>query len=298
MPSPAATCSSGSPTNTSAVPMFGVVAVKRSTRCVPELAPPSMTLHWLMSSSRMSQEWASFLASTVRSGSPSRSGTLPTEANAGVALAVVRSRLLQALASSAAPTTSRTYERIETPLGGTPEAGCKVRAQLSCGPIPRRRGVRATGLVRRRVMLLALEREKLVNRADRGRVPARDPHFPTARPIDRLVADRRAALAHYRRAGHGLGVYLERFREVACAERGLNVPHVCANRRDGGRVGGIIAIEDDAPAVRQILKDVRGGVLVDTHDMGAAGLHRGEIVVRPFAGRDYEGRDAADDSDR
>ncbi len=147
-------------------------------------------------------------------------------------------------------------------------------------------------------MLLALKREKLVNRADRGRVAARDPYFPAARPIDRLVADRRTTLAHQRGTGYGLRVYLEWFREVARAERGLNVPHVRANRRDGARVSGIVAIEDDTPAVRQILKDVRGGGLVDAHDVRAAGLHRGEVSIRALARPAYERDGEADDSDR
>src|SRR5256712_155026 len=218
MPSLAATCTSGSPSTPSAVPMFGVVAVERSTLCVPGLTPPSTTLHWLMSSSRMSQEWASFLASTVRSGSPSRSGTLPVDANAGLALAVVRSGLLQALASSAAATTSKTYERIATPLGGYPR-GLQAPCAIVLGG-RRRSGVVAPQrfLVSLRMMLLALKRQKLMNRADRGRVATRDPHLPTPRAIDRRVADRRAPVAHDRRAGHRLRVDLEGFREVAGAE--------------------------------------------------------------------------------
>src|SRR5688572_8858894 len=65
--------------------MFGVVAVKRSTRCTPGVTPPSTTAHWLASSSRMIQERDSFFASTVRSGTPSRSGMPPDDANAGAA---------------------------------------------------------------------------------------------------------------------------------------------------------------------------------------------------------------------
>src|SRR5436190_19445147 len=270
MPSLAATCSSGSPTKTSASPMFGVVAVKRSTLCVPGLTPPSITLHWLASSSRMSQEWASFLASTVRSGRPSRSGMLPVEANAGLALAVVRSRLLQALASSAAATTSKTYERIATPLGGY-QRGAASSMRDCCGG-RRRSGVAAPQrfLVRRRVMPVALKREKRLNRADRGRVASRDPHFPAPRAIDRHVADCRAPVAHHRCAGHGLRVHLERLREVARAERRGDLAHVTANRGDRSGVGCIVALENDTATVGQVFEDVRRRVLIDALDVRSA----------------------------
>src|SRR3989442_13689786 len=108
-----------------------------------------------------------------------------------------------------------------------------------------------------RVMRVALEREKLMNRRDCGRVAAGDPYFPAARTIDRLVPDRVATRLHDRRPRHDLRVDSERLGEVARAERGLNVPHGRANRGDPGPVTGIIAIEDDTPAIRQILKDVR-----------------------------------------
>src|SRR5438552_9152181 len=81
-------------------------------------------------------------------------------------------------------------------------------------------------LVPRRVMLFALKREELVNRRHRDRVVAPDAHFPSPRPIDRLIADRRAPRAHHRRAGHGLRVYRKRLGEVAGAERGRDVVHV------------------------------------------------------------------------
>src|SRR3989442_11913820 len=149
-----------------------------------------------------------------------------------------------------------------------------------------------------RVMRVALKREKLVNRSDRGRVAARDPYFPAARTIDRLVPDRVATRLHDRRPRHDLRVDRERFGEVARAERGLNVPHVRANRRDRGRVRGIVAIEDDTPAIRQILKDVRRRVLVDTHDARAARLHRREILVRTLATRENDRYDEAADSER
>jgi len=140
----------------------------------------------------------------------------------------------------------------------------------------------------RRVVLLALKREKVVDRRDGNGIVARDAHFPTPRAIDGLVADRGVPCSHDPRARDGLRVDGERFGEIARAERRLNVAHVRANRGDGSGVGRIVTLEDDAPTVREILKDVRGGVLIDTHDMRAARLHRGEVGVRPLAGRDYD----------
>ena len=87
------------------------------------------------------------------------------------------------------------------------------------------------------MMLLPLECEEFVNRADRRRVAARDPHFPAPRAIDRCIADRRAPVAHHGRARHDLRVHLEGFREVARAERRGYLAHVHANRGDGGAVG-------------------------------------------------------------
>src|SRR6266571_2900904 len=145
----------------------------------------------------------------------------------------------------------------------------------------------ASGLMPRRMMLRALKREKLVNGANRGRVAARDPHFPAPGPIDLVITDRAAARRHHTRPGHGLGMHLEGFGEVARAKRGLDVTQVRANRGDGDGVGRVVALEHDAAAVREVLKDMRGCVLVDAHDVRAARLHRGEVGRIPgsLAGR-------------
>src|SRR6266480_4058470 len=148
------------------------------------------------------------------------------------------------------------------------------------------------------MVLLSLEREKLMYRPDRDRVVTPDAHFPSPRPIDRLVTDRRASLAHPDRAGHGLRVHLEWLGEVAGAKRGGDVAHVRANRRDRGGVDGIITIQHYPAAVGQILEHVRGRVLVDAHDVRAPRLHRSEIVVRPLAPHEHERYDEATDSDR
>src|SRR5439155_1996103 len=152
----------------------------------------------------------------------------------------------------------------------------------------------------RGMMLRALKREKLVNGANRGRVAARDPHFPAPRPLYRLILDRAAVGRHNRSSRYNLGMDRERFGEIARAERRLDVAHVPPNLRDGGAIRGVVALQHDAAAVGEILEDVRGGVLVDTHDVRAARLHRGEVGRIPgsLAGRAYEGRAEPDDSDR
>jgi len=119
-------------------------------------------------------------------------------------------------------------------------------------------------------MLRALKREEFVNRTHRNRVAARDPHFPAPGPIDLGIPDRAAARRHHSGPGNGLGMDREGLGEVARTERGLDVAQVRANRGDGGGVGRVVALEHDAAAIGEVLKDVRGSVLVDTHDVRAA----------------------------
>jgi len=120
------------------------------------------------------------------------------------------------------------------------------------------------------MMLRALKREEFVNRTHRNRVAARDPHFPAPGPIDLGIPDRAAARRHHSGPGNGLGMDREGLGEVARTERGLDVAQVRANRGDGGGVGRVVALEHDAAAIGEVLKDVRGSVLVDTHDVRAA----------------------------
>src|SRR5688572_14374819 len=74
----------GSPTKTSASPMFGVVTLKRITLRVPGMMLPSSTLQKLAgrSSTRTSQLLAVAFSSTMRSGNPTRSGPLDAYADA------------------------------------------------------------------------------------------------------------------------------------------------------------------------------------------------------------------------
>ena len=68
------------------------------------------------------------------------------------------------------------------------------------------------------MVLLPLEREKLMNGRYSRRIASPDPHLPTPWPIACLIADRRASFLHYSSARHLLRVHLERLREVARAE--------------------------------------------------------------------------------
>jgi len=126
-------------------------------------------------------------------------------------------------------------------------------------------------------MLLPLKREEFVNRSHRTRIAALYAHFPAPGPIDLVICDRTAARRHHARPGHGLGMHFERLGEVARAKRSLDVAQMRANRGDGDGIHRIVALEHDAAAVGQILKDMRGGVLVDAHDVRATRLHRGEV---------------------
>ena len=134
-------------------------------------------------------------------------------------------------------------------------------------------------LVTRRVMLLALKLEKLVNRRDDSGIGAADADFPTPRPIEHFITDGIATRSHDRGPGNRLRMHRERLREIPRAECGRNVAHVRANGLDADGIGRVIAIEEHAPTVRQIFEDVRRCVLIDTHDMLTALLHRCELAV-------------------
>jgi hypothetical protein len=135
------------------------------------------------------------------------------------------------------------------------------------------------------MVLLPLELEEFVNSADCQGIATTDAHFAASRPIDRFVADRGAALRHYVSARHLLRVHLKWLAEIAGAKRGLDVAHVCADRGYGSGVTRVVAIQHDPPTVGQVLEYVRGGVLIDAHDVRAARLHRGEVLVRVLAAR-------------
>jgi len=144
-------------------------------------------------------------------------------------------------------------------------------------------------LVSRGVVAGALEGEEFVDRRDRYRVVAPQAHFPTLRSIDDIIRDRRAARLHDGDSRNDLRVDLKRFREIAGAEGRGNVAHVQADRRHATRVGSVGAIEDDASPIGQVLKHVRGCVLIDAHHRSTTFLHRGEVSI--LASREHQDGD-------
>ena len=129
------------------------------------------------------------------------------------------------------------------------------------------------------VMRGALEVQKRVDGRDSARVPSPNANLGAPRTVHGLVGDRRAARRHHGGTGHPSGVHLEWLGKVPGAKRRRDVSHVSADRRDSHGVGGVVAIEHDATTIRQILKHVRGGVLVHPHDGLAAYLQRRERTV-------------------
>src|SRR5437762_13671672 len=107
------------------------------------------------------------------------------------------------------------------------------------------------------MVLLPLEREKLMNGRYSNRIATPDPHLPTPRPIRGLVADHRSPLLHDLGARHLLRVHLKWLAEIAGTKRGLDVAHVCADRGDGRGVTRVVAIQQDPPTVGQVLEYVR-----------------------------------------
>ena len=143
-------------------------------------------------------------------------------------------------------------------------------------------------------MRTTLEPEKRVNRSDGRGIAGPDPHLGAARTIESLVADRCAERGHDGAARHGLRVDLERLAEVSPAERGRDVAHVAPDGCNVTRVSRIGTIEDYAPAVGEVFKDVGGRILVHAHDYLAAGLHVGVgCVLLDGVGRSRVPRAAA-----
>src|SRR5260221_3560216 len=70
------------------------------------------------------------------------------------------------------------------------------------------------------MMGAALEREKLVDGCDRGRVGGPDPHLGAARTVDLPVTNCGTPSRHHGCARHHLGMHLERPGEVSRFEGG------------------------------------------------------------------------------
>jgi len=80
-------------------------------------------------------------------------------------------------------------------------------------------------------------------------------------------------------------VHREGPREVSGSKRGGDVAHVVSDRREPSGVRGTICVEDDAPTIPKVLKDVGRRVLIYTHDHLTTCLHSRESSVGLAPGR-------------
>jgi len=125
----------------------------------------------------------------------------------------------------------------------------------------------------------ALECQEGVNRRNGGWVGSPHPDLGSPRSIARLIGDLAPPSRHDRGARDYLSMHLEGSREVSGSKGGGDVAHVASDRGDRRCVRGPIRVEDDAPTILKVLKDVGRGVLVDAHDHVTACLHGSEGSV-------------------
>ncbi len=126
-------------------------------------------------------------------------------------------------------------------------------------------------MVIRRSMIAALKRQELVNTGNSDGVGALEPHLATSgQRVDR-IADARPAGGHYRRSRHVPIMNKARNREISACERARDQWHVSPDLCHTSGVAGV-ALKADAAAIRQRLKVVEGGVLIDAHGHTAASL--------------------------
>ena len=151
----------------------------------------------------------------------------------------------------------------------------------------------------RRMMCFALKREELVDRRDGRWIRTPKPYLRPPGAVQHLVADRGSARRHHSGAWHNSGMDSKGFRKVSPAKVCDNALHVAANRGGPRRVARVVALEENAPPVRQILEDMGGGVLIDAHYDLAARLRCRERTIaaradlrirRPAAGADHQDR--------
>ena len=129
-------------------------------------------------------------------------------------------------------------------------------------------------------MILRLERQKSVDRGDRGGIVAPNSDFASPGKGVRNVVYGRAPIRHHRGARDRLGVDEAGKGEIALGEPDRDVGHV---RPYGGDPGGIDAVplQHDSPPVGQRLEDVGRSVLIHPHGDRAALLNRGKRAVGP-----------------
>ena len=74
-------------------------------------------------------------------------------------------------------------------------------------------------------------------------------------------------------------MHLERPGKVPGSKGGGDVAHVVSNRGDPRRIRSTGCVEDDAPSIPKVLKDVGRRILIDAHDHLTACLHGREGSV-------------------
>src|SRR5229473_1430565 len=160
-------------------------------------------------------------------------------------------------------------------LGNLPCAKGAVPTLCSRG------GPRVHAFVRAGMMSAPLKRQELMDRRDRGRIGAPDPHLGATRAVAFLIMHGGTPSGHDRGARHDRRVHLKWLREIPRRERRRDVPHVLADGRDPSRVRPADTVEDDAPTIGEIFKHVRRGVLIHTHHPPAARLRGRERGIQP-----------------
>ena len=135
-------------------------------------------------------------------------------------------------------------------------------------------------LVASGVMRSALEGQELVDGRYGCSVCGPNADLGTARTIGGLVGNAGVASRHDGGTRDDLGVYLERSGKVSSSKRRGYIAHVVSDGDNPSGVGEGVCVEDDAPAIPEVLKEVRRRVLIHAHDSLSARLHRHERSVR------------------
>ena len=128
--------------------------------------------------------------------------------------------------------------------------------------------------MRRRPMILGLERQERVDRRDRRGIVAPDPDFASPGKRVSQVTNHGAPGGHHRGAGDRLRMHEAGKGEIAPGKPDRDVLHVSPDR---GGPGGIdaVALQHDPPPFGQRLKHMRRAVLVHAHgDSAFAAVQR------------------------
>ena len=135
------------------------------------------------------------------------------------------------------------------------------------------------------VMRGALEGQELVDGRYGCSVCGPNADLGTAWTIGGVVGDAGVASHHDGGAWDYLGVHLEGSGKVSGSKRRGYITHVLSDGGNPNGVGEGVCVEDDTPAIREVLKDVRRRVLIHAHDSLSACLHDRERWIRLASSR-------------